>query len=357
MTSRYQSMTAIIIDAADSMRDTIANLLKSIGFDRVVQSTNGEHAMSTLSHHQVDLIICAQELPKLDGLELLKQVRNSAKNGRTPFIMTSAQIEQTKVIKAIQGGVSEYVVKPFSGKILVSRINRALDSVDKPEAQLQPAPDVIANSKKEPIRILVVDDVPDNIQVISDILRQDYRVKAATNGAKALKICASDSQPDLVLLDVMMPEMDGFEVCQRLKKDPLTAHISVIFLTALEQTQNIVKGLELGAIDYITKPINPPVVKARVATHANLINSVKEMRNQIDTLRENMALKKALERFSEPVGEINQAVTNIEHSMDDMPSLKRNVSHAKRNCNELSTTIDNMLAISRAAEAQRYIPK
>lgn len=352
-------MTAIIVDAADSMRDTITNLLKSIGFARVVQSTNGEHAMSTLSHHKVDLIICAQELPKLDGLELLKKIRSSEKNAATPFIMTSSQIEQTKVVKAIENGVSEYVVKPFSGKILVARINRAMDSVNKPEAQLKPTSDIVSSNQKdqEPLRILVVDDVPDNIQVISDVLRQDYKVKAATNGAKALKICAAEPQPDLVLLDVMMPEMDGFEVCQRLKKDPLTAHISVIFLTALEQTQNIVKGLELGAIDYITKPINPPVVKARVATHANLINSVKSMRNQIDTLRENIALKRALERFSEPVNEINQAVINIEHSLDDETRLKKNVSHAKRSCGDLANTIDNMLAISRAAEAQRYTPK
>jgi PleD family two-component response regulator len=350
-------MTAIIIDAANSMRDTIANLLKSIGFAKVVQSTNGEHAMSTLNHHKVDLIICNQELPKLDGLELLKQVRQSRKNSETPFIMTSSQIEQSKVVQAIEGGVSEYVVKPFSGKILVARINRALDSVNKGESQLKPMPDIASSQVSEPLRILVVDDVPDNIQVISDILRKDYRVKAATNGAKALKICGADPQPDLVLLDVMMPEMDGFEVCQRLKKDPLTAHISVIFLTALEQTQNIVKGLEMGAIDYINKPINPPIVKARVATHANLINSVKSMRNQIDTLRVNIALRHALERFSEPVKEIDQAVIDMEHNFDDEVKLKENISHAKKSCGELSETIDNMLAISRAAQAKQYTPK
>ena len=114
--------------------------------------------------------------------------------------------------------------------------------------------------------VLVVDDTPENIDVLSGVLRSDYKVKAALNGEKALKIARSDSPPDIILLDIMMPEIDGYEVCGRLKADPLTAKIPIIFVTAKVEIEDEQKGLELGAVDYITKPISPPIVKARVKT-------------------------------------------------------------------------------------------
>ncbi len=118
--------------------------------------------------------------------------------------------------------------------------------------------------------VLVVDDTPENITVISEILQRDYRVKAATTGERALAIAASDPQPDLILLDVMMPHMDGNEVCRRLKANPQTAMIPVIFVTALNQSTNERIGFDLGAVDYISKPVSPPVLEARVRTHLAL---------------------------------------------------------------------------------------
>jgi PAS domain S-box-containing protein len=118
--------------------------------------------------------------------------------------------------------------------------------------------------------ILVVDDTPDNLALMSSLLKVDYKVKIANGGEKALKIVASDSPPDLILLDIMMPGMDGYEVCQRLKRDPKTMNIPVIFLTAKAEMEDEKKGLELGAVDYITKPISPPIVMARVKNHLAL---------------------------------------------------------------------------------------
>jgi CheY-like chemotaxis protein len=116
----------------------------------------------------------------------------------------------------------------------------------------------------EKATILVVDDTPDNLALMSNLLKNDYKVKVANSGEKALKVAASDSPPDLILLDIMMPGMDGYEVCQRLKRDPMTMNIPVIFLTAKSEMEDEKKGLELGAVDYITKPISPPIVMARV---------------------------------------------------------------------------------------------
>jgi len=115
--------------------------------------------------------------------------------------------------------------------------------------------------------VLVVDDTPANLSLMNDLFAGHCRVKVAASGERALKIAASDTPPDLILLDVMMPEMDGYEVCRLLKANPATRHIPVIFLTARADMQDEQRGFELGAVDYITKPISPPIVMARVRTN------------------------------------------------------------------------------------------
>jgi putative two-component system response regulator len=115
--------------------------------------------------------------------------------------------------------------------------------------------------------ILVVDDTPDNLTLMSGLLKDNYLVKVANSGARALKIAQSETPPDLILLDIMMPEMDGYEVCRLLKADNKTRDIPIIFLTAKTEVIDETLGFELGASDYITKPISPPIVLARVETH------------------------------------------------------------------------------------------
>lgn len=118
--------------------------------------------------------------------------------------------------------------------------------------------------------VLVVDDAPTNLSLMSVLLEGLYNVKMAANGVRALKIARSETPPDLILLDIMMPKMDGYEVCRELKADERTRDIPVIFLTARNDTSDEQKGLELGAADYITKPISPPIVMARVKTNRSL---------------------------------------------------------------------------------------
>jgi|SRR5688572_29972625 len=114
--------------------------------------------------------------------------------------------------------------------------------------------------------VLVVDDTADNLTLLSGLLKDAYRVKVANGGEKALRAALGDDKPDLILLDIMMPEMSGYEVLARLKADAAARHIPVIFLTAMSEVEDEKKGLELGAADYITKPISPPIVLARVKT-------------------------------------------------------------------------------------------
>lgn len=125
--------------------------------------------------------------------------------------------------------------------------------------------------------ILVVDDTPANLTLMTGLLQDDYQVRAATSGPKALKIAFSDNPPDLILLDIMMPDMDGHEVCRLLKADEKTRGIPIIFLTAMTEAEEEAKGLKLGAVDYITKPVSPPITLARIHTHISMHRQQKAL--------------------------------------------------------------------------------
>ncbi|MDD0816836.1 two-component system response regulator [Curvibacter sp. HBC28] len=139
--------------------------------------------------------------------------------------------------------------------------------------------------------VLVVDDTADNLSLMSSLLKDHYRVKVANQGEKALKIAAQDPPPDLILLDIMMPGLDGYEVCRRLKAEPRTRHIPVIFLTARSEVADEELGLSLGAVDYITKPISPPILLARVQTHLALKATSDFLRSKSDYLQQEVALR------------------------------------------------------------------
>ena len=140
--------------------------------------------------------------------------------------------------------------------------------------------------KKAQQTVLVVDDVPKNIDILDGLLSTDYRIKVAISGQKALEIAFSDSPPDLILLDIMMPEMDGYEVCKRLHENTQTKNIPIIFVTALHETADEVRGLELGAVDFIAKPYVHEIVKKRVSNHLEL----KKYRDSLeDMVRERTA--------------------------------------------------------------------
>src|SRR5262245_17174608 len=132
--------------------------------------------------------------------------------------------------------------------------------------------------------ILIVDDAPANVQLLGEVLGPHYRTKAATSGERALRIAMSDEPPDLILLDVMMPGLSGHEVCERLKANQKTARIPVIFVTAMSEVDDETHGLALGAVDYITKPISPPIVLARIQTHLTLARQARELEGAVALL-------------------------------------------------------------------------
>ncbi|MBF0215315.1 MAG: response regulator [Magnetococcales bacterium] len=141
----------------------------------------------------------------------------------------------------------------------------------------------------EPALILIVDDTLDNLRVLTGILKQEYRIKVATGGEEALQLARAATPPDLILLDIMMPVMDGHEVCRQLKAQEETRDIPVIFVTAKTHVDDETLGLALGAVDYILKPISPPIVLARVATHLRLARFLRESRQITLETRQHLA--------------------------------------------------------------------
>lgn len=139
---------------------------------------------------------------------------------------------------------------------------------------------MVASEPMERPTILVVDDTPEELSLISELLKDLYRVKVAGSGEKALKIAQANEPPDLVLLDVMMSDIDGYEVCRQLKADPRTRDVPVIFLTGLSRMADEKKGLDLGAVDYIPKPVSPPILQARIKAHLRLKSAADFLRDK-----------------------------------------------------------------------------
>lgn len=146
--------------------------------------------------------------------------------------------------------------------------------------------------------ILLVDDMPENLALLDEALGQDYRIKVALHGEKAIKIVQAADPPDLVLLDIVMPEMDGYEVCRRLKADERAREIPIMFITGKRGVDDEIRGFNLGAVDYIAKPISPPIVRARVKNYLELKRARQQLEEQNKILLEAVQLREDVEQMT-----------------------------------------------------------
>jgi putative two-component system response regulator len=177
-------------------------------------------------------------------------------------------------------------------------------------------------------RILVVDDLPGNVEVVAAALRQEYRLSVATSGRAALAQI-KQTPPDLILLDIMMPEMNGYEVCATLKSDPATSSIPIIFITAMDESADVAKGFELGAVDYITKPVRIVELRARVRTHLTLRNAMLELADQNRIL--NIRVKERTRELEETQLEIIYRLSRAAEYRDNETGMHfKRISHMCR---------------------------
>jgi DNA-binding response OmpR family regulator len=318
-----KSAAILVVDDYLLIRTAVRQVLAELGFVNIFQAENGKTAQDLMRKQHIDVVIGDWSMPIMSGIELLGWMRKDARYARTPFMMLTAESNPASVRSALQAGVSAYMIKPFTvhsfaGKFMAmigapqeapaspfARPAAAAPAASPAPAPL-PAPAGAAGviGLQQPLAerikkstVLIVDDVPTNIEILAGALKDEYAIKVAISGRKAIEI-ADSFQIDLILLDIMMPVMDGFETCRQLKANPKTAGIPVIFLSAKDAVDDVVGGLRLGAVDYVSKPADPSILKARIATHLTLAAATADLKRQNELLVENAHLREDVERMT-----------------------------------------------------------
>ncbi len=310
-----KTAAVLIVDDYLLIRTAVRQVLAELGFTNVFQADNGKAAQDLMQRQRIDVVVGDWGMPVMSGIDLLKWMRRDPQHAATPFMMLTAEANPASVRTALAAGVNAYMIKPFTvhsfaskfmamvGPMLEGDAPSAPAYVPAPEAAPAPAGgDVIglAPPIAERLRkctVLIVDDIATNIEVLAGTLKEEYAIKVAINGKKALEI-ANAFHVDLILLDIMMPVMDGFEVCRQLKANPKTAHIPIIFLSARDGVEDVVAGLKLGAVDYVSKPADPTILKARLSAHLTLAAAMDELKQQNALLVQTAHLREDVERMT-----------------------------------------------------------
>jgi len=327
----------LVIDDDQSTLDLIQSILIKAEFNVLTALTGGE-AFDCLENYRIHLILLDIMMPDIDGLQLCVNLKSRPESENIPIIFLTALSDQESIVNSFSAGAVDYITKPFSAAELLARINvyvRLQESskelyIRKGSIQVCSGCSSVRDEKRwmnvteyleqysgavvdntlcpgcdsdseNPVseeaeitdeqipalqksKILIVDDHPENIKILNKILsKKKYEVQTAAGGREALRYLRNE-KPDLILLDIMMPDMDGYQVCAEIKSNPFTKDIPIIFLTALAETSSIIKGLETGANDFITKPFHVNEVIARVGAQISFKNLLDMLNQQKSTI-------------------------------------------------------------------------
>jgi PAS domain S-box/diguanylate cyclase (GGDEF) domain len=269
--SLFKSQRVLVVEDNPVNQQVVQSQLEQMGLG-VELANDGAEGVERVRQGGVDLVLMDIQMPVMDGYEATKAIRSFNQDIPVVALTAAALIEDRD--KALNAGMNDHLGKPFSGQQLFKMLEQWLELAPVVER----APDVqesqptaeraVSSTTKN--RLLIVDDVAANIRILANLLKDEYTIQVANNGQKALEIAQGNHRPDLILLDILMPDMDGYAVCRELKQKTETSKIPVIFVSALDEVEDESRGLALGAVDYITKPFQAQVVKARVRNHMNL---------------------------------------------------------------------------------------
>ena len=296
--SRLAGRHYLIVDDNGFNLEVLERMLGLEGA-RATRASNGHEALETLRTQagDFDAVLMDVQMPVLDGLSATRALRGELGLTRLPVIAVTAGVLKAEQQRAREAGVDEVLPKPVDLDRLVAVLSRwaprAVAGVAG-EAAVPAAPSAPRAAPAEPItavvppaarlnapHLLIVDDAPANIAVLHQILGEDYELSFATSGAEALDLLTQGERPELILLDVMMPGMDGYQVCKRLKADPLTRDIPVIFVTARTDAESETRALAAGGVDFLHKPVNAAVVRARVLLQLALRCQTQELQGRL----------------------------------------------------------------------------
>ncbi|MBP7204536.1 MAG: EAL domain-containing protein [Propionivibrio sp.] len=282
----------IVDDVSENLHALVAILRDTYA---IAAATTGERALDLAQRHpQPDLILLDVKMPGMDGYSVLSRLKSNPITAMVPVIFVTALSDAVDEARGFELGVSDYITKPVNPELLHRRIAMLL------ELRRHRRNPLLFDARKstDPDRkatLLIVDDIPENIHALLGALKNTYNIRVANTGIGAVDAVNSDSPPDLVLLDVVMPGMDGYEVCQRIKASPTGNRIPVIFVTGVDAVAEKVKGFEVGGADYITRPFDIDEVRARILNHLELARLRNVLEQQV--AQRSALLEKSEEKY------------------------------------------------------------
>tara|TARA_R110002167_G_scaffold332470_1_gene539340 strand:- start:27397 stop:28944 length:1548 start_codon:yes stop_codon:yes gene_type:complete len=306
----------LIVDESRLVREALAKILLSCGVKKsaIACIESVDDALEYAQFSTIKLLICSDTLTKTSIFSFRDELTKVSNTKQLPLLILAHQRAQsdTKTHCADNNKApaqqSIYLLPPFKKKSVIvalfelTQADIFADSLKKSalnDSSIQASVSQNSSLATEKATILVVDDESSNIDVAAGNLREHYRVMAAKSGEHALRIVASNKYNiALILLDIMMPDMDGYQVCRKLKESPVSANIPIIFLSAKALIDDIKYGFDLGAVDYITKPLNGDLLRARVATHIRLQQQQLALSAQVATLEDNAKLREDIEKIT-----------------------------------------------------------
>lgn len=257
----------IVDDASENLHAMMSILGDTYA---VATATNGGKALELAARKpQPDLLLLDIKMPDMDGYEVLRRLKLDPLTAGIPVIIVTALPELEDAAKGLRMGAADYITKPVNPDWLKLRVLTQLELRRYRRKPISPGAraDDAAQAR---IGILAIDDVPENIHALISALSDEYRIMVAENGLKAVEMVTGPTPPDLILLDILMPDMDGYEVCRRIKATEAGNQIPVIFLSVVDKSLAKVRGFSIGAADFITKPFDIDEVRARIRTHLEL---------------------------------------------------------------------------------------
>ncbi len=249
-----ESRSVLVIEDNELNRKLFCTILE-MGHFEPLSAEDAEEGLEMVRQCEPDIVLMDIQLPGMDGLCATRIIKDDPRLKDTPVVALTACAMADDKQKALEAGCDGYISKPIDTHTFLDKVSSFLDNV-------RPAVEESAFTYRR--RILIVDDEPVNVKLLTaNLCSEEYEISSAANGEEALRK-AAESPPDLVLLDIMMPGIDGFEVTRRLRNNPRTKEIPIILITALDEDQNKARGLEIGADDFLNKPVNIVELQARV---------------------------------------------------------------------------------------------
>ena len=331
----------LVVDDLELMRAVTVNQLRSLGCEKIRVARNGAEALEQLRNNKVDAVLSDWNMPMMSGLELLRAIRADAKLAKLPFLMITAEAERQRIEEVIAAGVNGLLVKPYNAGSLKTRLERMLNPQKRALATPAPVtkqpPSSWLGDEPGPVkvltssRILVVDDHPVSRKLLETLFMDEYQVLTAVDGPAALALCQGESLPDLVLMDVMMPGMDGFEVVRQLREQPATAQIPVIFVTGLEDDEARLKGMELGAVDFVSKAADPKALRARVRNFIQFVDMRRKLQLDYDAMLEAARMREDAENLTrhDLKGSLAGIVGMVQSLADDADMAPKHVAQLR----------------------------